>query len=100
MKTTLDLPDPLMRRVKIRAASDGRKLKDVIAELLERGMNAPPAESRAEGEFPYRIDPTTGMAVARTLKIPGFEPPTAEESKALIEQANEDEDLHRVGLLA
>jgi len=34
MKTTLDLPDPLMRRVKIRAASEGRKLKEVIADLL------------------------------------------------------------------
>jgi plasmid stability protein len=28
MKTTLDLPDDIMRRVKIRAASEDRKLKD------------------------------------------------------------------------
>ena len=38
MRTTLDLPDDLMRTVKLRAASEGRKLKDVIAESLRRGL--------------------------------------------------------------
>jgi plasmid stability protein len=41
MKTTLDLPDDLMRAVKIRAAEENRKLKDVIAELLRRGLALP-----------------------------------------------------------
>jgi len=99
MKTTLDLPDPLMRRVKIRAASEGRKLKEVIADLLEKGMDTPAAEVLAEDELPYVIDPTTGMAVSRSLNTPGFVPPTAEESQAMIERANEEEDLHRAGLL-
>ncbi len=44
MKTTLELPDPLMREVKIRAAQTDRKLKDVIAELIARGL----AEERQE----------------------------------------------------
>lgn len=39
MKTTLDLPDDLMRDIKIRAARENRKLKDVIADLLRRGMS-------------------------------------------------------------
>lgn len=38
MKTTLELPDKLMRAVKIRAAKTDRKLKDVVAELIERGL--------------------------------------------------------------
>lgn len=38
MKTTLDLPDDLARAVKIRAAEENRKLKDVIADLLRRGL--------------------------------------------------------------
>ena len=38
MKTTLDLPDPLMRKIKIRAAGEGRKLKDLVAELLDLGL--------------------------------------------------------------
>lgn len=99
MKTTLDLPDPLMRRVKIRAASDGRKLKEVIADLLEKGMDNPAAEVLAEGEPPCVIDPKTGFPMARSLNTPGFVPPTVEESRALIERANEEEDLRRAGLL-
>jgi hypothetical protein len=38
MKTTLDLPDDLMRAVKLRAVEGNRKLKDTIAELLRRGL--------------------------------------------------------------
>lgn len=38
MKTTVELPDDLMRAVKIRAASEGRKLKDVMAELVRQGL--------------------------------------------------------------
>ena len=39
MKTTLDLPDELMRAVKIRAVEENRKLKDAIADLLRRGLS-------------------------------------------------------------
>ncbi|HEY2292322.1 MAG TPA: antitoxin [Thermoanaerobaculia bacterium] len=38
MKTTLDLPDDLIRAVKMRAVEENRKLKDVIADLLRRGL--------------------------------------------------------------
>ena len=38
LKTTLELPDDLMRAVKIRAANEGRKLKEVVADLLRRGL--------------------------------------------------------------
>ena len=38
MKTTLDLPDDLMREIKVRAAREDRKLKDLIAELLRKGL--------------------------------------------------------------
>ena len=40
MKTTLDLPDELMRKVKIRAVHEHKKLKDTIAELIRKGMAA------------------------------------------------------------
>ena len=40
MKTTLDLPDELMRAVKVRAAQEGRKLKTVMADIVERGLAA------------------------------------------------------------
>lgn len=38
MKTTLELPDDLMREVKVRAAKQDRKLKDLVADLLRRGL--------------------------------------------------------------
>ena len=45
MKTTLDLPDDLIRAIKIRAAEENRKLKDMIADLLRRSLAQPPGES-------------------------------------------------------
>jgi len=38
MKTTLDLPDDLMRAVKIRAVEEDRKLKDMVADLLRQSL--------------------------------------------------------------
>ncbi|MEO6625291.1 MAG: hypothetical protein ABIN37_10720 [Burkholderiaceae bacterium] len=41
MRTTLDLPDLLMRHLKARAALEGRSLRDLTLALIERGMHAP-----------------------------------------------------------
>jgi len=38
MKTTVELPESLVKQVKLRAVQDGRKLKDVIADLLRKGL--------------------------------------------------------------
>ena len=43
MRTTLDLPDELMRNLKARAALEGRSLRDLVLELVERGLKAPAA---------------------------------------------------------
>jgi plasmid stability protein len=45
MKTTLDLPDDVVRAVKIRAVEENRKLKDMIADLLRRGLSQEPRVS-------------------------------------------------------
>jgi hypothetical protein len=39
MKTTLDLPDDLVRAVEIRASEENRRLADTIADLLRRGLS-------------------------------------------------------------
>ena len=39
MKTTLDLPVELVRELKIRAAHEGRKIKDIATSLLLAGMS-------------------------------------------------------------
>lgn len=41
MRTTLDLPDALMRNLKARAALEGRSLRDLVLALVERGLQAP-----------------------------------------------------------
>ena len=39
MRTTLDLPDRLFRELKAQAAFRGMKLKELVAELLQRGLD-------------------------------------------------------------
>jgi plasmid stability protein len=54
MKTTLDLPEDLMRAVKIRAVHEHKKLKDTIAELLRKGIAASKAR-RAKAPKPVKL---------------------------------------------
>jgi hypothetical protein len=50
VKTTVELPDDLARRVKAEAALRGRKLKDLVAEGLRLVLAAP--ESAASAKKP------------------------------------------------
>lgn len=40
MRTTIDLPDPLLKHLKARAALEGRTLRDLVVALVEKGLNA------------------------------------------------------------
>ena len=63
MKTTMELPDDLMREVKIRAAVEGRKLKDVVADAFRTGLLvAGPAHHSPQGAR-VEADPETGLPV-------------------------------------
>jgi hypothetical protein len=56
MKTTLELPDELMRRIRLRAVHRNQKLKDAIAQLLELGMaTAPEAQAPKRAPKPVRL---------------------------------------------
>jgi hypothetical protein len=41
MKTTLEIPNPLFKRVKAQAAMEGLKLKDVVASALSAYLSRP-----------------------------------------------------------
>ena len=41
MRTTLDLPDQLLRQLKAQAALEGTTLKQLVLTLVERGLRAP-----------------------------------------------------------
>ena len=47
MRTTLDLPDPLFREVKARAAQEGLKLKELIARYIQAGLRGPAVAGEA-----------------------------------------------------
>jgi hypothetical protein len=53
MKTTVDLPAELVRAIKIRAIEENRKLKEMIAELLRRGLAG--GASVEQGAAPRRV---------------------------------------------
>lgn len=40
MKTTLELPDDLVMEMKLKAVREHRKLKDVAAEVVRRGLGS------------------------------------------------------------
>ena len=42
MKTTLDLPDELVRAMKMRALLQGRTLRDLVADFLRQGLGMAP----------------------------------------------------------
>ncbi len=50
MKTTLDLPDALVREIKQHALDEGSKLKDAMAALLKRGLRAGKAKAAGSGK--------------------------------------------------
>ena len=61
MKTTLDLPDDLVKQVKLRAVHEGRKLKDTMADLLRRGLKVA-MNTEPDGQAPVvTTDKKTGL---------------------------------------
>lgn len=64
MKTTLELPDELMRALKVQAAAYDRKLKDVVADVMARGLGNLVAESTRLAVSP------AGAAVVETRPLP------------------------------
>ena len=77
MKTTLELPDDLMREIKVRAAREDRKLKDLVAELLRLGLEQHAARKTAPQkrvQLPLikggrRADPDREMTPGRVAEV-------------------------------
>jgi hypothetical protein len=86
MKTTLELPEDLMRAVKLRAVRENRKLKDAVAELIRCGLSqkaARPGKLRRRVKLPIvhcarrarRTEEMTPERVARALLLEETEVP-------------------------
>jgi hypothetical protein len=96
MKTTVDLPDKLLRQIKLRAVRQGQKLKDAIAELLRRGLAAGTEQPAARPVI--KTDPKTGFPYVEGSTAAPAQQMTIAEVLALEQQAQLDEDLERLGV--
>ena len=98
MKTTFDLPNDLVREIKLRALDDGRKLKDAVVDLLQKGL-AVPVEPLAPAARPViKTDPKTGLPY---IKCAPDAPARRMSTAQLIAQEHHtqtEEDLERVGI--
>ena len=52
MRTTIDIPDPLYRRLKSRAASEGSSAKDLILRAVQLVLRDRPRKSRKRIKLP------------------------------------------------
>lgn len=97
MKTTIDLPPELVREMKLRAVHQGRKLKDVAADLLRRGLAAPEGPAPPRPAKP-RVDiEANGLPVVRCAADAPAQRMTVDELLAMERESLDREDLHRLG---
>jgi plasmid stability protein len=97
MKTTLDLPDALMKQVKLRALQEGRKLKDAVADLLRQGLAA---TSQSVSQAPRPVitkDRKTGLPVIACKEAASPQAEMTPERVAEILLAQEVEWQHAAG---
>ncbi len=72
MRTTIDLPEELLRQAKIRAVATGTTLKDLITRYVEQGLGAGPLTSEAiNPESKRRTAPPVAIA-RRGVAIPAL----------------------------
>jgi plasmid stability protein len=70
MKITLELPDELVKRLKVRAVRDGRKLKDTAADVLKAGLAVSARAPRKEDRAVIGTDERTGLPVILCRRTP------------------------------
>jgi plasmid stability protein len=99
MKTTLDLPDDLVKLVKLRALQEGRKLKDAAADLLRKGLAA--ANQAPEDASPVVArDKETGLPLIQCKQAASPQDELTPERVAAILLAQETDWHHAAGVLS
>lgn len=98
MKTTLELPDELVREAKLRAVEQGRALKDLIAEFIRQGLGitrpAPLSETAIGGMVQIGH---SGLPVIRCRANAPAAGTSLQELLALEQQAQTAEDMQHAG---
>ena len=83
MRTTLDLPDPLFKHLKTRAAQEGRSLRDLVVELIQKGLTA---RDTVDAQQRFQSRPVVGSTVTTNLSADSF------TNAALSELLNREDD--------
>ena len=98
MKTTLDLPDELIRAAKLRAVSQGRTLRDLVSDYLRQGlgMNEKPSLEVCASSSTIEIN-ARGFPQYKCRATPNSDPENLAALLALERSSLDEEDLQRVG---
>jgi hypothetical protein len=99
MKTTLDLPDHLVRQAKQRALQEGRTLRELVAEYIRLGLHGGTAAAAPAPSPGVKLDPG-GLPVFRAAPAgnrPGID---LETTLQLEQECLGHEDIRRAGLPA
>ena len=88
MRTTLDLPDETFRQLKAQAALRGLKLKELVTQLIQRGLaagvNAPSPEVSASA-LPRAMEP-----------LPSYPIPIARDADGTVTPYLRNAQLHAI----
>lgn len=98
MKTTLDLPDELIREVKLRAVIQGRSLKDLVADFLRQGLGmVPPAQSELPPVGSMVEIGQSGLPMIRCRSDAPASRMSADDLLKLEQSTQTEEDLRHAG---
>lgn len=87
MRTTIDIPDELLRAVKARAALEGRPLKALFLEGLQLAVGKPPARRAKlhKANFPIITGGPRGRMVTNEIVQKAIDDYYAEEARQHVE---------------
>ena len=99
MKTTLDLPDELVREVKMRAVVQGRTVKDLVAEFLREGLGMAAVGRSKQSPTSERVEiKESGLPVIRCRPGAPASRMNVADLLKLEQKTQSEEDLQRAGL--
>jgi hypothetical protein len=98
MRTTLDLPDETFRQLKAQAALNGMKLKELVTQLIQRGLAAgvtDPKSLQPPDPPPIAIKRVAGTSIV-TDKAPAYPIPIAREADGSVTPYLTNAQLHDI----
>lgn len=99
MKTTIDLPDEILREMKLRALMQGRTLRDLATDFLRQGLGmAAPRQATPPPPSSLVEIGSDGLPVIRGRADAPARLMSAEALIELEQTLQTEEDMHRAGL--